>query len=72
MKYRIISSNNNESLKHSPILFTHFTYPVLNNIRLNEWRNGYFDIQVSSYGENCGIESAIFDDNYHDIRVVFK
>ena len=72
VKYRIISSESLERVALSPIIYTNFIYPYLEAVKLGEWRDSYFDIQVKSDYENCGIREALISDYYHDNRVVFK
>jgi hypothetical protein len=72
VKYRIISSKSLERVPLSPIIFTNYTYPLLENVKLGEWRDCYLDINVSTAYENCGIYEAIINDYFHRNRVVMK
>ena len=72
VKYRIISSKSLERVALSPIIYTNYDYPNINNIKLGEWRDCYLDIEVTNEYLNCGIREAIINDYFHDNRVVFK
>lgn len=72
VQYRILSSENLERVALSPIIFTNYTYPNLDNIKLGEWRDCYLDIQVRSDYESCGIREAIINDYFYNNRVVIK
>ena len=72
VKYRIISSESLERVDLSPIIFTYYTYPDINNIKLGKWRDCYLDIKLKNSYMNCGIGEAIINDYFHENRVVFK
>ena len=65
--YRIKSSLNNEQVHLSPLAFTFETYPNYSNVKLGEWRNGYFDILLNNNGK---LLSAVFSDYFHDVNVL--
>lgn len=72
VKYRIVSSENLERVALSPIIFTNYTYPNLDNVVIGEWRDCYLDLEVRSTYENCGIKEAIINDYFHNFRTVIK
>lgn len=65
--YKIKSSLNNDQVLLSPLAFTFNRYPNYRNVKLNEWRNGYFDVALLSNG---AIHSGVFSDYYHDVNVL--
>ncbi len=65
--YKIKSSLNNDQVLLSPLAFTFGRYPNYNNVKLDEWRNGYFDVALLSNGS---IHSGVFSDYYHDVNVL--
>lgn len=72
VKYRIVSSESLERVALSPIIFTNYTYPNIDNVNIGEWRDCYLDLEVRSTYENCGIKEAIVNDYFHDVRTVIK
>lgn len=65
--YRIKSSLNNEQVLISPLAFTFETYSDYSDVKLGEWRNGYYDIRLGEYGT---IIKAVFSDYFHLVNVV--
>lgn len=71
--YRVLSANDTiSSVRVSPLAFTKYTYPDYDNIKLGEWRNGFFDISVSEAYGNYGISQIVISDYFHNTRVVTK
>ena len=70
VKYCIVSSKELGIVERSPIVFTECDDVYFSNIKLGEWREGYFNIEVLALSETCGIRYALFDDYLHDVRVV--
>ncbi|ABX41231.1 S-layer homology domain-containing protein [Lachnoclostridium phytofermentans] len=65
--YKIKSSINNKQVLLSPLAFTFERYPNFLNVKLYEWRNGYFDLVLLPDGS---IDSGIFNDYFHDVNVL--
>lgn len=65
--YKIKSSISNKQVLLSPLAFTFERYPNFLNVKLYEWRNGYFDIVLLADGS---IDSGIFNDYFHDVNVL--
>ena len=65
--YRINSSLNNKQEPISPLAFTFESYVDYSDIKLGEWRNGYFDILLNNNGK---LKCAVFSDYYHDVNVL--
>lgn len=65
--YRIKSSLNNEQVLVSPLAFTFETYSDYTNVKLGEWRNGYYDIYL---GDDGTIIKAVFSDYLRTVNVV--
>lgn len=70
VRYRVISAKDTSTVRMSPLAFTKYRNPDYTNIVLGEWRNGYFDINVSpSYGR-FNIEEIVISDIFHNTKVV--
>lgn len=65
--YKIKSSLNNNQVHMSPLAFTYETYSNYSNVKLDEWRNGYYDILLDNNGK---LICAMFSDSYHDVNVL--
>ncbi len=65
--YRIKSSLNNDQVLISPLAFTYESYANYSNVKLGEWRNGYYDILLDNDGK---LVSAVFSDYFHDVNVL--
>ncbi len=65
--YKIISSIDNNTTSISPLAFTFNSSPDFRNVKLGEWRKGYFDICLISDGS---IHEAIFSDYFYDVDVL--
>ena len=65
--YRINSSLIDEQVLISPLAFTFETYSDYSNVRLGEWRNGYYDVRL---GDDGTIIKAVFSDYLRNVNVV--
>lgn len=70
VKYCIKASSNLQREWKSPIVYTEYSYPNFSNIQLGKWREGFYDVEVTSSFENCGIRELILNDFYYNNRVV--
>ncbi len=70
VRYRVISSNELSTVKNSPIIFTRFTYPEFDNLKVGEWRDCYVNLDVSSCVPNYGIQKMCLNDYFYDNKVV--
>jgi hypothetical protein len=70
VKFCIESTKETEIVTRSPIVFNEYDDVNFDNIKLGEWRERYFNIDLTSLSKNCGIRGGLFDDYYHDVRVV--
>lgn len=65
--YRITSSLDNNTTYLSPLAFTFDSSPDYSDIKLGQWRNGYFDIEILMNGT---ISKAIFSDYFRNVNVL--
>jgi hypothetical protein len=65
--YRINSSLDNNKQYLSPLAFTFKSTPNYSNIKLGQWRDGYFDIEILMNGS---ISEAIFSDYFRNVNVL--
>lgn len=70
VRYRIISCDDTDRVSLSPIIYTAYPYPNIDNIELGKWRDCYVDIAVMANQENCGVQQAVINDYFHDHPVV--
>lgn len=70
VKFCIESSKDNSRLSRSPIIFTRYNDPDIEDIKINEWRNCYINISVSISNGECNIREAVINDYFHDKRTV--
>lgn len=76
VKYCIHSALDTSQVRLSPIVFTNENYPHYDNVKLGEWRNGYFDVSLNMNGngdfspEFFGIKELILVDSLYKNKVV--
>lgn len=65
--YRINSSLDNSKQYLSPLAFTFKSSPNYSNIKIGEWRDGYFDVEILMNG---AISNAVFSDYFRNVNVL--
>jgi hypothetical protein len=81
VKYRVVSSNIKKNvdvdtlLQEKPfnaVLYTRDSLVDFKNFSVGDWREGYFEVDLSQYserqGENLGVFYAYLNDNYYGER----
>lgn len=55
----------------SSVIFSNWNHPDLKKVKLEEWRDGYFDVEVGSNG-SVGVREVVISDYFHDVNVIRK
>lgn len=75
--YRInsaLKTGQNDSVSKwglSSVIFTNMNYPHLSNVKIGQWREGYFDVELGRNG-NVGVCAIIISDYFYDVNVIRK